>query len=402
MIEFTPSPLARQIQEFAHAFAKDSLRPIARQMDESGQVPEDVLKTLAQLGMGGRAAIPKELGGDEEAGERTSERNLISMIGAEELAWGDAGVVLNIPGPGLAGPAIESAGTPDQIERFLGRFTTDEIRYGAMAITEPQAGSDVSAIETRAVRDGNEWVLKGRKVFCTNGAKADIVVVLATIDRELGRAGHKLFVVEKGTPGFSVGKIEKKMGLRASETAELILDDVRVPMANLLGGEAALDPKGGGFRGTMKTFDATRPGVAALAVGIGRAAFEYARDWSRSELSIATPPARRAAVAALLARCERELAAARLLTWRAAWMADQRIPNTTEASMAKAYGPMVARRACEAAIRIMGGEGYSKEHLVEKWFRDVKVYDIFEGTGQIQRVVISRKILGKLDTAQAA
>ncbi|MFP5297558.1 MAG: acyl-CoA dehydrogenase family protein [Actinomycetota bacterium] len=397
MIDLSLSPLAERVREMAHAFAQYSLRPVAREMDETGIVPEDLLKTLAAIGIGGKAGIPKELGGEDEAGRESSERHLISMIGAEELAWGDAGVVLNIPGPGLAGPAILSAGTPEQQERLLDRFTQDAIRYGALAVTESQAGSDVSGIVTRADRDGDGWVINGSKVFCTNGAKADIVVVLATVDRSLGRAGHKLFVVEKGTPGFTVGKIEKKMGLRASETAELILDDVHVPMDNLLGGEAALDPKGAGFRGTMKTFDATRPGVAALAIGIGRAAFEYARDWTISELPSTTPPSRRGAIDTLLATTERELTAARILTWRAAWMADHKMSNSAEASMAKAYAPMVARKACEAAIRIMGPDGYSKEHLVEKCFRDVKVYDIFEGTGQIQRVVISRKLLGRLE-----
>jgi acyl-CoA dehydrogenase len=194
-----------------------------------------------------------------------------------------------------------------------------------------------------------------------------------------------------------VGKIEKKMGLTASETAELVLDDCRIPFDNILGGAQALEPAGSGFKGTMKAFDSSRPSVAAMALGIGRAAYEYARDWVASEWPASGSPGRRAVVDHRLATMKRELEAARGLVWRAAWMADRRIPNSTEASMSKAYAPQVGLRACVGAIQIMGPEGYSKEHLVEKWFRDIKVYDIFEGTGQIQRVIISRKILGRLD-----
>ena len=247
------------------------------------------------------------------------------------------------------------------------------------------------------MRDGDEWVLNGSKIYCTNGARAEIVVVNATVDKSLGRQGQKFFVIEKGTPGFKVGKIEKKMGLTASETAEFTLEDCRVSMDHLLGGEAALEPKGSGFKGTMKAFDSSRPSVAAMALGIGRAAYEYVRDWVAAELPANGNLVRKAAIDQKLGQMKRELGAARSLVWQAAWMADNKIPNSKEASMSKAYAPQAALRACVGAIQIMGPEGYSKEHLVEKWFRDIKVYDIFEGTGQIQRVVISRNILGRLD-----
>ncbi|HEU4480712.1 MAG TPA: acyl-CoA dehydrogenase family protein, partial [Actinomycetota bacterium] len=356
--------------------------------------------TIKKLGgfTGNRASImPEERA---ESGAKKAIGSMIAVVGSEELAWGDPAVLLNIPGPGLAAPSILAAGTPEQKKRFLDDVfgdQTQEPAFGALAVTEPQAGSDVSNVQTTAVRDGDEWVLNGTKMYCTNGARAEIVVVNATVDKSLGRAGQKFFVIEKGTPGFKIGKIEKKMGLTASETAELILEDCRVPFDNILGGAEALEPKGSGFKGTMKTFDSSRPSVAAMALGIGRAAYEYARDWAQAELPMTTSFARRGAVESKLGQMKRELGAARGLVWKSAWMADQKIPNSAEASMAKAYAPQAALRACIGAIQIMGPEGYSKEHLVEKWFRDIKVYDIFEGTGQIQRVVISRKILGRLD-----
>ncbi len=407
MIQVRLPEFLEPVREFLHEFARERIRPVSREADETGRVPEDLLKEVARFA-GGRAwfgrdedepgsaasgeARPAE-GGEE--GRRSFPVNLVGVVGAEELAWGDASVILNLPGPGLAGPAIMAAGTRDQKKRFLkDLFDTEELRYGALAVTEPHAGSDVSAIRTRATREGDWWVLNGTKIFCTNGARAEIVVVNATIDPSLGREGQKLFVVPRGTPGFRVGKIEKKLGLRASETAELIFEDCRIPFDHILGEEEALKPKTG-FKGTMQTFDASRPAVAAMAVGIGRASYEYARDWAYAEFPRHSP--RWAGVLERLAETRRELQVARLLSWQAAWMLDQRIPNSKEASMAKAYAAQAAWRACVTALTIMGPEGYSKEHLVEKGYRDVKCFDIFEGTGQIQRVVISRRILGRLE-----
>ncbi|MGH2705622.1 MAG: acyl-CoA dehydrogenase family protein [Actinomycetota bacterium] len=396
MIDFDLDPTLSAIRDFVHEFAATQLRPLARDADEKGTVEAYIIRQLGLLAGDRAQIVPIE---DVRTGGRRIA-NMLSVVGSEELAWGDAAMIFNIPGAGLAGSSIRAAGTPDQKRRFLEEiFGRDdgEARFGALAVTESQAGSDVSNVQTTAVRDGDEWVLNGTKVFCTNGARADVLVVNATIDRSLGRAGQRLFVVLRGTPGFMVGKIEKKLGLTASETAELIFDGCRIPFDHLLGGEEALRPVSG-FKGTMKTFDASRPSVAAMAVGIGRAAFEYVRDWSATEI----PPhsRRRQVVAARLARMERELDAARLLCRNAAWMADSGIPNSKEASMSKAYAPQAALRACVGAIEIMGPEGYSKEHLVEKWYRDIKVYDIFEGTGQINRVVIARHLLGRLEDRQ--
>ena len=394
-IDFELDPLVLQIREFVHAFAESTLRPLAREADEKGVLPVETIKQLGSL-VGNRASVMPDERADAAA--RKPIGSILAVVGSEELAWGDPAVLLNIPGPGLAAPSIKAAGTEDQKKRFLDdifNVESEEPRFGALAVTEPQAGSDVSNVQSTAVRDGDEWVLNGTKIYCTNGARSEIVVVNATVDKSLGRAGQKFFVVEKGTPGFKIGKIEKKMGLTASETAEVVLDDCRIPFDNILGGEAALEPQGSGFKGTMKAFDSSRPSVAAMAVGIGRAAFEYARDWVKSEVPVGY--SRRPAIESKLGNMKRELDTARLLCWKSAWMADYKIPNSKEASMAKAYAPQVAMRACIGAIQIMGPEGYSKEHLVEKWFRDIKVYDIFEGTGQIQRVVISRKILGRLD-----
>ena len=395
MINFELNETLQGIEAFVHGFAESQLRPLAREADEKGVVEPHIIQQLGAIA-GNRASVVPE---EERKGEIDESKprigNMMSIIGSEELAWGDAAMILNIPGPGLAGPSINAAGTDEQKERFISQiFTGEEPKFGALAVTEAQAGSDVSNVQTTAVRDGDEWVINGRKVFCTNGARADVLVVNATIDKSLGREGQKLFVVLKGTPGMEVGKIEKKLGLTASETAELVFEDCRLPFDHILGEEDALKPQGG-FKGTMKTFDATRPSVAAMAVGIGRAAFEYVKEWSAAEISAHSR--RRPFVEARLAAMERELEAARLLCRKAAWMADNRIPNSKEASMSKAYSPLASLRACVGAIEIMGPEGYSKEHLVEKWYRDIKVYDIFEGTGQINRVVISRHILGRLE-----
>lgn len=406
MIDFELSTPARAIQGMTRQFALGSIRPHARQADTDGEMPEAVIKNLAAIGMGG-GSMPAGSKGEKEAGadSKPRENNLVACIGAENMAFGDPAVVMNIPGPGLAAPAINAMGTDEQKERWLGIFDIKDgkLRYGAYAYTEAHFGSDTSQIATTAKRDGDEWILNGHKIFCTNGARADVVVVFATIDKSMGREGIKAFIVEKGTPGFTVGKIEEKLGIKASETAELVLDDVRVPMDHLLGGEDALKPAvKAGFVGAMKTFDSSRPMVAALGLGIGQAAFEYVTDWVAKEMPTGYPFRKRTDVALTLADMERELKASRYMVWKSAWMADRGIPNTKEASMAKAYAPKAAYDVCAKAVEIMGPEGYSKEHLVEKWYRDIKIYDIFEGTGQIQRVVISRRIMGYLDKEDPA
>jgi acyl-CoA dehydrogenase len=404
MIDFTLTNRQQQIREAIHGLAVSVIRPECLKWDREHGVPHDFLRNLAMLASNlGSLAMMDRDSENREAGvpkeKKKSSVNITSIIAAEEMAWGDPALLLCLPGPGLGGPPVRGSGTPEQKERFLGVFKdmTKELRWGAYALTEPGAGSDVSGIKTSCRKDGNEWVISGRKCFITNGARASWNVVFATIDPTLGRAGHRAFVVEKGTPGFSVGRLEDKMGLRASETAELVFEECRVPEENLLGGEERYVSKEG-FMTAMKTFDNTRPLVAAMAIGIGRAAYEYARDFVKANYVLGRTTARYAAIAERLARVGRQLEAARLVTWRAGWMADEEVANAKEASMAKALAGQAAIRACIEAIEICGAEGtLARDHqLLEKWFRDIKVYDIFEGTGQIQRVVIAKRLFSDL------
>jgi acyl-CoA dehydrogenase len=397
-IEFTLSTRQQETRAAVHSLAENIVRPESLSWDRNHGVPDDFLRKMAMLANSmGSLSAAAEFARAERTGDKSV--NLNTVLGAEEMAWGDAGLLLCLPGPGLGAPPVRATGTPEQKERFFSIFKdmTNKLSWGAYALTEPGAGSDVARIRTSCKKVGSDWVINGRKCYITNGARAAWNVVFATIDPALGRAGHRAFVVEKGTPGFSVGKIEEKMGLRASETAELVFEDCKVPAANLLGGEEAYHTKEG-FMTAMKTFDNTRPIVAAMAVGIGRAAYEYACDYAKRAYVLTRPIPRYAAIAERLARVGRGLAAARMLVWRAAWLADSGISNAKEASMSKAMAGQAAIRACIDAIEICGAEGsIQKDHqLLEKWFRDIKVYDIFEGTGQIQRIVISKRILTDL------
>ena len=402
MIEFELPESIRNIQNAVHQLAQNVFRPAARQGDREHGFSREFIKKLMKMGVsGGLATRMDTTGGPDDAAEvkdktapKKSQRNRIGVVLAEEMAWGDTGLILSLPGPGLGGPPVQLTGTKEQKERFLGMLQGEEPKYGAYALTEPGAGSDVARISTTARKDGDCYVINGTKCFITNGAKAAWNVVFATIDKTQGRAGHRAFVVTNDTPGFSVGKIEEKMGLRASETAELVYEDCRVPKDCLLGGEEHYERIGkGGFKTAMATFDATRPLVAAMGLGIARAAFEFSRDWARQNYDFSRPISRIRQKLELLASMERRLEAARMLCWRAAWMADEGIPNTKEASMAKAYSGTIATQVCYDAIQVMGPEGLSEDHLVEKWFRDIKVFDIFEGTGQVQRVVISKRLI---------
>lgn len=405
-IEFTLSDRQREMQGMIHQFAETIIRPEALKWDREHGVPHEFLRRIVMMSkaMGSSVAMGPA-GGDPKVTEMDAEQRkkrqvaLTTIISAEELAWGDPGLMLCVPGPGLGGPPVRASGTPEQKKRFFSIFDdmSTELRWGAYALTEPGAGSDVAGIRTSCRKDGKHWVINGRKCFITNGARASWNVVFATIDPSLGRGGHRAFVVEKGTPGFSVGKIEDKMGLRASETAELVFEDCRVPEENLLGGEASYTTKEG-FMTAMKTFDNTRPLVAAMAIGIGRAAYDYAVDFVKQNYVLSRPIPRYAAIAERLARVGRQLQAARMSTWRAAWLADQNEPNAKEASSCKALAGAAAIRACIEAIEICGAEGSiaSEHQLLEKWFRDIKVYDIFEGTGQIQRIVVSKRLMPDL------
>jgi acyl-CoA dehydrogenase len=405
MIDFTLSKKQKELKEGIHNLGKYVIRPMSLDMDRKHEVPETFLRNFIKMASGLRGSaghFGAESSEEEKPREpgRISETNRTAAVGAEELAWADASLLLSLPGPGLGAPPVRATGTAEQKRRFFGMFAdmdTGPLKWGAYGLTEPGAGSDVAGIRTSCRKDGKHWVLNGRKCYITNGGRAIWTVIFATVDPSQGRAGHRAFVVEKGTPGFEVGKIEEKMGLRANETAELVLEDCRVPEENLLGGEDAYTSKQG-FMTAMKTFDNTRPLVGAMAVGIGRAAYEHARDFVKENYLIGRPLPRYAAIAERLARVSRRLDAARMLVWRATYMADLAQPNAKEASMAKAAAGQAAIAACIEAIEICGAHGsLATEHaLLEKWFRDIKVYDIFEGTGNIQRVVISKRLMPAL------
>jgi acyl-CoA dehydrogenase len=305
-----------------------------------------------------------------------------------------------MPNAGLGGAAVAAAGTPAQKERFLKRFTEGKPKWGAMAITEPGCGSDSAAVATTATREGDDWVINGTKIFCTSGQMAaekseGFVVVWASVDRKAGRAGIKPFVVEHNTPGMTVARVENKLGIRVSDTAMLSFDNCRVPAENLLG--SAEVKAEGGFKDVMATFDATRPIVAAMAAGVGRAALDHVRDFLADQqvpIRYGISPRKLTALERDFMEMEVQLKAARLLTWRAAWMLDMGQRNSLEASMAKAKAGKVVTLITQKAVELLGPLGYSRTRLVEKWMRDAKINDIYEGTQQINLLIIARRILG--------
>ena len=384
MVDFELTEEQQLMQKTAHEFAEKEMRPIALESDKKGEMPWHVVQKAHEIGLD-TAFIPEEYGG----GGITS--TLTHCVVMEELNWGCAGIATGLLGAGLAYLPIIHMGTDEQKKRFLPRFTAPEPRLGALCLTEPDAGSDNQAISTTAVKDGNEWVLNGVKRFITNGGIADIHVVFATIDKSLRFMGVRGFVVEHDTPGLKEGKVEDKMGVRASHTSEVILDNCRIPLDNMLGSE-----EGTGFYGAMKTLESSRPLVAAGAVGIARAAYEYALDYSRKRKQFGGPIAKKQAIAFMLADMKTKIDAARLLVYRAAWMLDHDMPMNKEASEAKLFAADMAMDVTTDAVQIMGGAGYMKDEPVEKWMRDAKVFQIWEGTSQIQRLVISRDEIGEL------
>ncbi|MBX5456122.1 MAG: acyl-CoA dehydrogenase family protein [Thermogemmatispora sp.] len=391
MIDFTLSKAQQAARDYAHQVALEEMRPLSLECDRTEEIPESFFWNMQRRYWGGAAAQARAYGQDEGV----KQENLLSVISQEEMAWGDAALATAIPGPGLAAPPILSQGTPEQQARFLSIYMDGQLHWGALALTEPGIGSDVAGMSTTAVLDGDEWVINGHKHYITNGARADLIVTFATIDKRLGREGIRPFVVPKGTPGLIVGRIEKKMGLRASQTAELIFENCRIPKENLLAGRGE---KKEGFKAAMGTLDATRPMVGALAVGIARAAYEAACEWLREELPAGYPPHKRRAWEEELKELGQEIEMARFLVWRAAWMADRRIPNSKEASMSKAYAGALVMKATATAVRITApGEESERKLLIQKWFRDAKVFDIFEGTAQIQRLVIARRLFPNID-----
>jgi acyl-CoA dehydrogenase len=380
----------------AHQVAKHVFRPISRKYDRAEHVYPKELDLLAALmdglGAGGGQRNAGVGAVQREEGTRDGIRNGANMatcLGLTELCWGDVGLALSIPRQGLGNAAITAVADPEQKKRFEGT-------WAAMAITEPEAGSDSANIRTTARLDGDEWVLNGEKIYVTAGNRADSVVVWATLDRNLGRAAIKSFVVPHGTPGMEVVRLDKKMGIRASDTASITLTDCRIPKENLLG-SAEIDTKAG-FGGVMQTFDNTRPIVAGMAVGVARAALEHTRELLAEESvevryrgSLFT----KSAAEAELIRMEANWEAGRLLMLKAAWMADNGIPNSMEASMSKAKAARVANRITLRCVELCGARGYSEQELIEKWARDSKILDIFEGTQQIQLLIVARRLLGK-------
>jgi acyl-CoA dehydrogenase len=397
--EFEPQMLARL--QMYHAVAEQMMRPISREYDErEHEKPWQLFETIwassrdADLQLGVDRS-QKPAAGRDGAGFR----NLHTVLSTEELCWGDAGLFLSIPNAGLGGAAVMAAGTPEQKQRFLKRFREGKPKWGAMAITEPGCGSDSAAVTTTATRDGDQWVLDGTKIFCTAGQMAaekseGFVVVWATVDKTAGRAGIKPFVVEHNTPGMTVVRVENKLGIRASDTAAIVFDNCRIPLDHLLGSAEVRRERG--FKDVMATFDATRPVVAAMAIGVGRAALDCVRDFLKEHnvaIRYGLATHKLAAVERDFIEMEANLQAARLLTWRAAWMLDIGRHNNLEASMAKAKAGLAVTHITQKAVELLGPLGYSRRMLVEKWMRDAKINDIFEGTQQINMLIVARRIL---------
>src|SRR3989440_11395362 len=393
MIDFTLSKSQQAARDYAHKVALEEMRPISLECDRTEKISETFFWNMQRRFWGGAAAQARSQGQEENE----KQDNVLSLLAQEEMAWGDAALSTAIPGPGLAAPPILSQGTPEQQMRFLGPYMDGQLHWGALALTEPGIGSDVAGMSTTAVLDGDEWVINGHKHYITNGARADLVVTFATIDKSSGREGIRPFVVPKGTPGFIVGRIEEKMGLRASQTAELIFENCRIPKDHLLAGRESSGKKAG-FKAAMGTLDATRPMVGALAVGIARAAYETTCQWVKEELPKGYPVQKRREIENELEEIRQELEMARFLVWRAAWMADRRIPNSKEASMSKAYAGGLIMKSTATAVRITApGENSEARQFIQKWFRDAKVFDIFEGTAQIQRLGIARRLVPDVD-----
>jgi acyl-CoA dehydrogenase len=396
------------IRDWVHDFAAGVVRPAAAEWDEREETPWPILQEAAKIGLYGHEFLQTVY---------MDETGLLMPAVNEELFWGDAGIGLSIFGSHLASAAIFASGTPDQLVEWIPRCfgTADDIRLGAFAITEPDSGSDVGSLRTSARRDGDDWVINGTKCFITNGGIADVHVVVATVDPTLGHAGHASFIIEKGASGLSQGTKHRKLGIRASHTAEVILEDVRVPMAHLLGGperlerrlarardrDAGQQARERGGSAALRTLELSRPTVGAQAVGIARAAYEFALEYAKGRVQFARPIITNQAISFLLADMATEIDAARLLCWRAAWLGRTGLPFAhAEGSMAKLKAGEVANWVTDQAISILGGWGYVRDLPVQRWHRDAKIYTLFEGTREIQRRVIARAISGGASEAE--
>ncbi|GIJ79761.1 acyl-CoA dehydrogenase [Micromonospora phaseoli] len=388
----------RDLRDWVHGFASEVVRPAAAEWDAREETPWPVIQEAAKVGLYGFEFL---------ATCWADPTGLSLPIASEELFWGDAGIGLSIFGTSLAVAAIYGAGTPDQLVEWVPQCfgDVDSPTVAAFCTSEPEAGSDVAAMRTRARYDEatDEWVLRGQKAYATNGGIAGVHVVTASVEPELGSRGQAAFVVPPGTAGLDATRKLRKLGLRASHTADVFLDDVRVPGRCLLGGKEALDERlaraRSGQRATgqaaMRTFELSRPTVGAQALGVARAAYEYALDYAKERVQFGRPIITNQAVAFALADMKMEIDAARLLVWRASWMGRNNRPFTAgEGSMSKLKAGEVAVSVTDKAVQLLGGAGFLRDHPVERWYRDAKIYTIFEGTSEIQRLVISRAISG--------
>jgi len=387
-----------QLQKWVHDFAEEVIRPAAPEWDRREETPWPILEQAAAIGLYGWEFLAEIMMNDPTG--------LSTPVAMEELFWGDAGIGMAIMGSGLAAAGIVASGTSDQVLEWVPQCygTADDIKLGAFAASEPDAGSDVAAYRTRAVYDeaSDEWVLNGVKTWITNGGIANIHVVVAVVDPDLGSSGQASFIVPPNTPGLSMGQKFSKHGIRASHTAEVVLDDVRIPGRCLLGSKERLDARLARVRegkpndrqAAMQTFEATRPTVAAQAIGIARAAYEYSLEYAKARVAFGKPIIMNQSIAFMLADIATEIDAARLLTHRAAWLGKQKKFANAEGSMAKLKAGRVAVWSTERAMQILGGYGYVTDHPVERWHRDAKIYDIFEGTEQIQQLLVARAISG--------
>jgi len=387
-----------QIKDWIHQFAVDVMRPNAHEWDEREEFPWPIVQEAAKNGLYGLDFLMSAMA-DPTA--------LTMPVAIEEMFWGDAGLGMAIMGSGLAAAGISGNGTPEQMMEWVPQCygTPDDVKLGAFCVSEPDAGSDVSSLRTRAVYDEatDEWVINGTKAWITNGGIANIHVVVAAVDPELKGRGQASFVIPPNTKGLSMGQKYKKHGIKASHTSEVVLVDVRVPGRCLLGGKEKLDAKlawareGGhsaGGQPAMKTFEATRPAVGAQALGVARAAYEYALEYAKERHAFGKPIIMNQAIAFKLANMATEIDASRLLIWRASWLSKNGGYKNAEGSMSKYKASETAVRVTEDAIQILGGYGYTREYPVERWHRDAKIHTIFEGTSEIQQLVIARAISG--------
>lgn len=392
-MDFTIDKATQARLERVHELGKNYIRPLGLECDRLGRPlpPEhDYFKMLHKMGMGRTRWRPKKPGEPKKKKDTNKPGNTRStLLVSEEMSYWDRGVAVSGPSPGLGEGPLIAMGTEEQKERFLGPFINpDRPRWAAFAMTEPGAGSDVAGIRTRCVKDGKHWILNGNKSFSGASSRADWILVWATIDPALGRDGHRAFIVEKGTPGLGNFHIEKKTGIKGYESTSFVMSDCRVPEENLVGGEEYYTG-GKGFKGAMKTFNSTRPMIAAMAVGMARAAVDEAMRFARDNDLLGDVRVRDR-----LERMHRKVKMCRLLTFKAAWLADHQMPNIVEASMCKALAPQVGMEAASLGMELLGLVGGRGDHLIEKLYRDMKAMDIVEGTGQIQRVVMARQLVG--------